>query len=63
MKVTETVKLMRPVRPVRRGATATEYLLIMAVIVLPLALLLPKFVWMVKTYGLRTTANMALPFP
>ena len=45
------------------GATSTEYMLILALIVLPIALLFPLFMQMVKTYGGRMTALMGLPFP
>ena len=52
------------VRKIRRGATATEYLLIMAVIILPLALwVLPVSVKMVVLYGKRNVATSSLPFP
>jgi Flp pilus assembly pilin Flp len=45
------------------GATATEYILILALIVLPIAMLFPLFMQMVKTYGARMTGLMGLPFP
>ena len=45
------------------GATSTEYILILALIVLPIALMFPMFMKMVKTYGGRMTSMMGLPFP
>jgi Flp pilus assembly pilin Flp len=45
------------------GATSTEYILILALIVLPIALLFPTFMQMAKTYGTRMTSLMGLPFP
>ena len=45
------------------GAMATEYILILALIVLPIALLFPSMMTMVKTYGTRMTSLMGLPFP
>src|SRR4051794_28222749 len=45
------------------GATTTEYILILALIVLPIALMFPMFMQMVKTYGGRMTQMMGLPFP
>lgn len=45
------------------GAIATEYILILALVVLPIALLFPSMMTMVKTYGSRMTALMGLPFP
>jgi Flp pilus assembly pilin Flp len=45
------------------GATTTEYILILALIVLPIGLMFPMFMGMVKTYGGRMTSMMGLPFP
>lgn len=45
------------------GATATEYLLILALIVLPIALMSPLFLNMLKVYGNRVLSLIALPFP
>lgn len=45
------------------GATATEYILILTLVVLPIALLYPMFMQMVKTYGTRMTQLIGLPFP
>lgn len=45
------------------GAMSTEYMLILALVVLPIALLFPLFMRMMKTYGGRMTALMGLPFP
>lgn len=46
-----------------RGALSVEYMLILAVIVLPLALLEPLLMTMVVAYNLRIVRIMALPFP
>ncbi|MBI1337279.1 MAG: hypothetical protein GC164_10000 [Phycisphaera sp.] len=46
-----------------RGALSVEYMLILAVIVMPLALLEPLFMKMVVTYNLRIVRIMGLPFP
>jgi len=45
------------------GATSIEYLMIMALIVLPIALMFPIFFGMVKVYGGRVVSLMPLPFP
>jgi Flp pilus assembly pilin Flp len=45
------------------GATATEYLLILALVVLPIALLTPLMLNMLKVYGTRIVSLMGLPFP
>ena len=45
------------------GATTTEYILILALVVLPIGLLFPMFMQMVKTYGGRMTSLMKIPFP
>lgn len=47
----------------RRGAAAVEYVLILALVVLPLALLLPTFVKMVTAYAARMLTIVKLPFP
>jgi len=46
-----------------RGATATEYILIMALVVLPLGLMGPVFLRMIKLYGGRMLEMVHLPFP
>ncbi len=46
-----------------RGAAAIEYLAILVFIVMPIALLLPMFLDMIKTYGLRLMAILSLPYP
>ncbi len=45
------------------GALSTEYMLILALIVLPIGLMQPMFLNMVKTYCGRLTSVMGLPFP
>lgn len=45
------------------GATATEYILILALVVLPIALLTPLFLNMLKLYGNRIISLIGLPFP
>lgn len=45
-----------------RGATATEYILILALVVLPLAALTPMAIRMIKVYSLRNSLTQ-LPFP
>jgi hypothetical protein len=45
------------------GAIATEYLMIMVFVVMPIGLMFPIFMKMVKTYGVRMTSMMGLPFP
>lgn len=45
------------------GATAMEYILILALVVLPIALLSPLFLKMLKLYGTRILSLMGLPFP
>jgi len=47
----------------RAGALATEYLLIMALIILPLALLTPMFMNMMQVYAARMIFLIGLPFP
>lgn len=45
------------------GATATEYIMILALVVLPIALLTPLFLNMLKVYGTRVLSLIGLPFP
>jgi len=45
------------------GALSTEYMLIMVMVVLPIAMLLPLFLRMINTYGTRVTSLMRSPFP
>jgi hypothetical protein len=40
-----------------------EYMLILALIVLPIALLLPMFLGMIRLYGGRVVSLMGLPVP
>ncbi len=47
----------------RAGALSTEYLMILALIVLPIGLMLPMFLKMIRIYCGRTTSMMGLPFP
>ena len=48
----------------RRGATSTEYIMIMVFIVLPLAVLMKTvFLPMIRIYGTRVVSLMGLPFP
>ena len=54
--------LRRPAR-LRRGAAATEYMLILALVVLPIALMSPMFMNMVRIYARRVISLVGLPFP
>ena len=45
------------------GATATEYIMILALVVLPIALMTPLFLNMLKVYGARVLSLVGLPFP
>ena len=45
------------------GATATEYILILALVVLPIGLMSPLFLNMIRVYGTRILTPMGLPFP
>jgi|GEM_PF-5590232 len=57
-----TARSNTKLRP-RRAAAATEYILIMALIVLPIGLMLPTFMKMIKVYSGRTATMVVLPFP
>ncbi len=46
-----------------RGAAATEYILILALVVLPIALMLPLFRRMIQLYAMRMSGGLHLPFP
>ena len=46
-----------------RGVIAMEYMLILALVVLPIGLLFPKFISMIQIYGVRMVSLMGLPFP
>lgn len=50
-------------RKSRRGATSTEYILILVMVVLPIGFLFPLFLNMAKVYAARMTALIGLPFP
>ena len=45
------------------GATSTEYMLVLALIVIPVGLLLPTFVKDLKIYSGRIDDVIRLPFP
>lgn len=47
----------------RRGASSTEYILILALVVLPIGLMLPLFLTMARTYCQRMVWFVRLPFP
>jgi Flp pilus assembly pilin Flp len=46
-----------------RGAAATEYILVLTFVVLPIALLTPLFMKMIRIYGSRQVSLMGFPFP
>ncbi len=46
-----------------RGAAATEYVLVLIFVVLPIAALLPLFMNMIGNYGIRVLRPIGLPFP
>ena len=48
-----TINTLRRLHRDQSGAISTEYILILALIVLPIALLFPTFMLMVKTCGSR----------
>jgi hypothetical protein len=45
------------------GALSTEYMLIMVMVIIPIAMLMPLFLRMISTYGTRVTSLMRSPFP
>jgi hypothetical protein len=45
-----------------RGVMSTEYILVLAGVVIPLAMLVPMIVRMITTYGHRIFSIVALPF-
>ena len=47
----------------RRGALSMEYMLILALVVLPIGLLSPVMIKMVALYGNRMLVIIGLPFP
>jgi hypothetical protein len=57
------MKAQCPITSRRRGATTTEYIAILALIVLPIGLMLPLFLNMVRVYGARVISLVGLPFP
>ena len=57
------VRLVRRFHADCGGATATEYIMILALVVLPIALMTPLFMRMLKVYGTRVLSLIALPFP
>jgi hypothetical protein len=46
-----------------RAAASIEYLMILAFVVLPIALMMPLFLKMVSNYGNRMLTYVQLPFP
>lgn len=46
-----------------RGAISTEYMLILALVVLPIALLFPVFMQMIRIYAGRMISLAGLPIP
>lgn len=63
LRVSAFRPLVRKLHANCSGATATEYILILALVVLPIGLLMPLFLNMLKTYGSRIVSLMGLPFP
>jgi len=62
------IRSSQTIRPMWRGLTrcgaaSTEYILILALVVLPLGLLLPLFLNMISIYGNRMLTFIGLPFP
>ena len=56
--------MIRPLRKIsRRGASSVEYVLITALVIIPLALLVPMLTRMVTTWGLRIFWIFKGPFP
>src|SRR5687767_3864969 len=56
-------RLLRRLHRNTSGATSTEYMLILVFVVIPIALMMPMIMGMVRTYGGRMTSLMGLPFP
>jgi hypothetical protein len=46
-----------------RAAASIEYVMILGLVVLPIALMMPLFLKMVSNYGNRMLYFMRLPFP
>ncbi len=60
--MTSLSRALRRLHADRRAALSTEYLLIMALVALPLGLMLPLFLWMIRVYSYRIADILALPF-
>jgi hypothetical protein len=56
-------RLARRLHADRRAAMATEYILILTLVVLPIALLMPMFLSMIRIYAGRMSHLIGLPFP
>ncbi len=56
-------QLLRRLHADDRGASTTEYLLITVTIVLPIALAVPLFLGMVRSYVQRFVTFIGWPFP
>lgn len=57
------VRLVRRLHRDDSGATSIEYMMILVFVIMPIALMYPMFMKMVRWYGSRMTALMGLPFP
>ena len=55
--------LQRLHRDDRGGTTSAEYVMILALVVLPIGTLYPMYMGMVRTYGYWFVNIMRLPFP
>lgn len=56
-------RLLKQLHEDDSGATSTEYMMIMVVVVMPIALLYPVFLDAVRTYASRAIGWIGLPFP
>jgi len=56
-------RALRRLHDDERGAVSTEYMLILALVVLPIALLFPLFMQMIRIYAWRMISLAGLPIP
>ena len=63
MRWRNMARLVRGLHRDDAGALATEYLLILALVVIPIAAMLPLFLRMISRYSFRILDMVRIPFP
>ena len=63
LKARDIARFLNRLHRDTRGVISMEYMLILALVVLPIGLLFPIFLKMIRIYGVRMVSLIGLPFP